>query len=292
MRLELARLAAVVIIAFSLFAPRAAAQNPDTMMPEQSAAKARQILQQLIDSLGGPSYLSIRESECTGRLAQFARTGELSGYDGFRDYWKYPDYNRTDYTIKTGRVLQFFLGGLVPDKKNRVIQLYAKDKGWTLDRNGVNEMAAPQIADFQEQVKRDIDNLLRLRLKEEGMTFRYGGSGIVDLKEVEWVEIVDRDERTFRLAIDRDSHLLVRSVVSTRDETTRERSEEVTLYSNFKPQDGVQTPLQVARERDGRRIFQAFYNMCKYNPGFSDDLFTKAFLEKLGSEAGVKKNKN
>jgi hypothetical protein len=168
--------------------------------------------------------------------------------------------------------------------------LFSGNQGWTMDKSGVSEQPATAITDFQEQVKRDIDNLLRLRLKEEGITFRYGGSGLVDLKPVDWVEIVDRDARTFRLAINRETHLLVRGVVVTRDENTRERTEEVTFYSTYQPRDGVETPLQIAREHDGRRIYQAFFSSCN-NPGFPSELFTKAALVQRYSEVG-KKNKD
>ncbi|GAC1622454.1 MAG: hypothetical protein NVS9B13_15270 [Candidatus Acidiferrum sp.] len=274
MRVKPSLIFVVFLLCVATLPPRAAAQNADTMMPEQSEAKARQIVKQLIDALGGEKYLSVRESDCEGRLAQFGHNGDLTGYVQFRDYWSYPDKNRTDYT-----------------KKGLIIDLYSGNQGWTMDKSGVSEQPATSITDFQEQIKRDIDNLLRLRLKEEGMTFRYGGSGLVDLKQVDWVEIVDRDARTFRLAINRETHLLVRGVVVTRDENTRERSEEVTFYSTYQPRDGVQTPLQIAREHDGRRIYQAFFSSCKYNPGFPADMFTKAALVQHYAEVG-KKNKD
>lgn len=274
MRVKLSAFLLATLILSPALPSRVAAQNADSMMPEQSAAKAKQLLNQLIDALGGEKYLSVRESDCEGRLAQFGHNGDLTGYVPFRDYWSYPDKNRTDYT-----------------KKGVIIDLYSGNQGWTMDKGGVSEQPATSITDFQEQVKRDIDNLLRLRLKEEGMTFRYGGSGLVDLKQVDWVEIVDRDARTFRLAINRENHLLVRGVVVTRDENTRERTEEVTFYSTYQPRDGVQTPLQIAREHDGRRIYQAFFSTCKYNPGFPAELFTKAALEQRYSEVG-KKNKD
>jgi hypothetical protein len=55
--------------------------------------------------------------------------------------------------------------------------------------------------------------------------------------------------------------------------------------------DGVWTPLQITLDRNGRRINQVFFQSCKYNPGFSEDFFTKAALDKRSSEVGVKKSK-
>jgi hypothetical protein len=269
--------ACTLLVVSSIFfpAPNSTAQNPDTLLPEQSAAKAKQILQQLTDALGGARYLNVRESACEGRLARFGHNGELTGYSNFKDYWGYPDKNRTDYS-----------------KKGVIINLYNGDKGWTLDRGGVAELPAPAVADFQELTKKDINNLLRFRIKEPDMIFRYGGQDIVDLKTVDWVEITDPEQRTFRLAVDRSSHFFVRTMIITEDQTTRERSVETSIYSNFQPIEGVQTPLQITSDRDGRRISQVFFTSCKFNPGLGGDFFTKAALEKRFSEVGSKKYKD
>jgi hypothetical protein len=265
-------LAAVVFAVICAASP--SAQNPDTLMPEASTAKAKQILQQLIDAFGGPTYLDIRDSDCEGRLARFGHNGELSGYTNFKDYWRYPDANRTDFS-----------------KKGVVINLYVGDKGWTLDKSGVSELSAASVADFQDQAKRDINNLLRMRLKEPGMTIRYGGTDIVDLKTVDWVDITDSDQRNFRLAVDRSSHLLARAVVSTPDESMNGRNVETNIYTNFQLMDGVRTAMQITTDRNGRRSSQVFFAICKYNSNLPGDLFTKAALEKRFSEVGSRKSK-
>jgi hypothetical protein len=266
--------AAALLLCTTWAAPRAQAQNPATMMPEESAAKAHQILGQLIQALGGQAYLNVRQSDCSGRLAEFAHNGDLNGYVRFKDYWLLPDKNRTDYA-----------------KKGNIVDLYAGNEGWTMDRGGVHEEPATAVADFQQQVQTDADNLLRFRLHEEGLEFRYGGPDIVDLKQVDWVEIVDREQRTFRIAVDRKTHLMVRCVVITRDESTRERTEQTTFYSDYHMQDGVMTALQLTRLRNGRRVFQAFYESCNYHPNFPPELFTKAGLEKRYDEVASKKDK-
>ncbi len=280
MRLRFAKKTNGFALAGALFAAlfvgilSAPAQNPDTLMPEASAAKGKQILQQLIDAFGGPTYLDIRDSDCEGRLARFGHNGELSGYTNFKDYWRYPDANRTDYS-----------------KKGVVINLYVGDKGWTLDKGGVSELSAASVADFQDQAKRDINNLLRVRLKEPGMTIRYGGTDIVDLKTVDWVDITDSEQRNFRLAVDRSTHLLARAVVSTPDETMNDRNVETNIYTNFQLMDGVRTALQITTDRNGRRVSQVFFTICKYNSGLPADLFTKAALDKRFSEVGSRKSK-
>lgn len=261
-----------------LLAPSGFAQNPDELLPETSVAKAKQLLQQLTDTLGGPAYLEVRESACEGRLARFGHTGDLTGLTNIKVYWHYPDKNRTDYS-----------------KKGVIINVYNGDRGWTLDRGGVSELSDLSVADFQAQVKKDIHNLLRLRLKEPGLTFHYGGTDILDLKTVDWVEITDTEQHIFRLALDQTSHLLVRSTVRVEDDLSHQRTEDTIIYSNYQRIDGVMTPLQITTDRDGRRLTQIFFTSCKYNPGLPDDFFTEAALQarfhKLGGKLGKEEKK-
>jgi len=281
-----------ILIACGFLAPRATAQNPDTMMPEQNVAKAKQVLADLINALGGPGYTEVRESQCEGRRALIGHNGELAGYIDFVDFRRYPDKARTEY-ISKGRntILKSLIGidGLDFAHGGIFITLYNGDRGWTFSRSGVDELPVTSVSEFQEQTKRNIDNLLRLRLKEPGMAIRFGGNDTVDLKQVDWVELTDSEERKFRVSVDRSTHFLVRAIVSTKDKEYDQIDDDTTIYSNYQLKDSVWMPLQISREHNGRRTAQIFYDTCRFNPGFPDDLFSKSSLQKHGSEAVLKK---
>lgn len=282
----------IAIFAALCFVPPIAAQNPETMMPEQSEAKGKQLLRDLISGLGGPGYTEVRESECTGRRALFGHSGDLTGYIGFNDFRHYPDKARIEY-IGHGRntILLSLIGldGLDFAHGGMVITLYNGDRGWSFDRSGVNELPVTSITDFQEQMKRNVDNLLRFRLNEPGLVIRFGGSDTVDLKQVEWVEVTDSEGRKFRLAIDRSTHQLDRAVVSTEDPENQQINDDTTIYTNYQLKDSAWTPMQVSREHNGRRVAQFFYDSCRYNPGFPQDLFSKDSLKTRGAELVSKK---
>ena len=70
--------------------PRALAQDDTVLLPEQSAAKAKAILEQAINALGGPTYLNVHDVTCIGRLSQFGHSGELNGFEHFIDYAQPP----------------------------------------------------------------------------------------------------------------------------------------------------------------------------------------------------------
>ena len=136
-------------------------------MPAESAAKAKEILQQAIQALGGTAYLNLHDATCEGRLSQFGHAGELNGFEKFVDYTIPPFKDRTENL-----------------PKRNIITVMNGDKGWTLDRGGVSDASGADVAHFEEDTKKDLDYILRTRIKEPNMVFRYAGPDIVDLKEV------------------------------------------------------------------------------------------------------------
>src|ERR1700683_3453334 len=89
-------LGALAIFAVSS-AVRVGAQNPDTIPAEESAARTKVILQQMISALGGTAYLNLHDSECSGRLAQFGQyTGELGADAPFHEIKMPPDKMRRE----------------------------------------------------------------------------------------------------------------------------------------------------------------------------------------------------
>ena len=269
------RVVAVILLgaAWLLTMPRGKAQD-EVLMPEQSAAKAKALIQQAIDALGGPAYLNVHDVTCTGKLSQFGHSGELNGFQTFIDYAVPPFKDRTENL-----------------PKRNLIEVYNGDKGWVLDRGGVSEAAVSDTARFQEDIKVDIDNVLRHRMHEPNMILRYAGPDVVDLKEADWVELIDSENRTIRIALARSTHLPIRKTVDTRNPNTQLRGEEIEYYSLYHPIDGVQTPFQITRERNGLKIYQVFFDKCQYNTNLSDSLFTKESLDQRWDKVGKKEKK-
>jgi hypothetical protein len=251
---------------------RAQQDNPTTMAPDANATKARELVKQMISALGGDAYLKVRDSDCSGRRANFGLSGDLTGYVLFHELRIYPDKSRLEYA-----------------KNAPIIDVFSGDEGWSLNKSGVEEADATAVAAFQGAMKTSVTNLIRSRLGEPGLSFHYGGTDIADLKPVDWLEISDSDDRLFRIALAQSTHLPVRSVVVTKNPSTNETSEDLTYYSQWQKLDGVQTPFQISRERDGKRYYQGFYSSCHYNTGLSPDLFTKANLEQRAQQKGLKK---
>ena len=268
----LAFLAIMVLAGAGLATPPAAvAQDSEILMPEQSAAKAKELLQQAVEALGGNAYLNVHDITCTGRIGSFDHSGELTGFGKFIDFAEPPFKERQENL-----------------PKRNIVEVYDGDKGWTLDRGGVSDAPKADLADFQETVQRDIDNILRHRVHEPDMVFRYAGRDTVDLRPVDWVELVDGGNRTIRIAFSTDSHLPIRKTVEARDPALRMTMEEIEYYSNYHPIGGIQTAFQITREKNGMKVFQVFFDKCEYNTALSDSLFTRQSLDERWSKIGKK----
>lgn len=265
MRLSPNRIFAVMILAGTSLACGtnvASAQDDQFLMPEQSEAKARELVQQAVEALGGSAYLNVKDVTCIGRLSSFDHSGDVTGFGKFIDYTQPPDKERQENL-----------------PKRNIISVFNGDKGWDLDRGGVSEAPQSDLADYKEDVQKDLDNILRHRVHEQGITLRYAGPDIVDLKQAQWIELVDSDDRTIRIAFADNTHLPIRKTVETRNPRTRFKTTEIEYYSNYHPMDGVQTPFQIARERNGIKVYQVFFDSCHYNTSVSDALFTKESLD-------------
>ena len=231
------------MVTLGILAPTAWGQHAEYMDPDKSAAKAKEILQQMIAGLGGQRFLQMKTSMCEGRRAQFGHNGETSGFIQAKTYWNYPDKLRVDF----GK-----------GKHRRSVSWgYGMDAGPRRSFGG----AATSVSDFQAALLRNVDYLLRVRLNEQGLLLRYGGNGIAELREVEWVEVTDSEDRTMKISMDKSSHLPIRTVVTSPDLETRERHEDVTIDSNYLEKDGVQLPMQISRQHDGRETGR--YVLCE-----------------------------
>ena len=257
------------------------------LLPDESAAKAKQLLQQVIMALGGQAYLNVHDSECAGRISQFGTVGDVAENTDFRQLWLLPDKNRTEYTTKSQHsFIQLVLGAgdLYLTHGGAIVTVFNGDQGWQLDKAGVSDDSEEMVKDFKEQLKSDMNNMLRARLKEPGVQATYAGPDLIDMKEAEWIEFTDRDHRNLRLGVDKLTHLPLRWVITTRDPETRVGAEVSTKYTQYMTLDGVKAPLSLEVTRNNRRVSQAFLSSCKFNSDINPELFTRAALEQRASQ--------
>jgi outer membrane lipoprotein-sorting protein len=238
---------AAVLAAASLLSPAAT--------PAQS--QARLLADQMVESLGGESFLQVREIHTAGRYFSFSK-GELSGADFFVDYIRFPDSERTEF----GR------------EKNKTITINKGTEGWLINtrEKQVEPQPAGQTEDFAIGFKTSFDYILRFVLNHPQSTIQSLGNEIIDFRRADVLEVRDPAKNLIRFYIDRTSKLPVKMQVRRANE--RDVREE--LFANWHRIDGIMTPMFVSRSTDGQKTMEIRLETAAYNSGLSDSLFTPA----------------
>lgn len=251
----------LALAAMVLWAAVATAQEP---LSTPAFDKGRQILEQTVEALGGEAFLNVTDIDREGRLYNFGRGELASPGEKFRDYVKFPGKEWLE------------LG-----KDGKIVYLNNGEEGWELDRQGIREQTPEAIANFHRANKRDLEYLLRFRLREEGMQTYYLGMEFVDNRRAHLVELVDGDGESYKLYIDARNYLPMQLHTRRRDPASGERVPEVEYYGKYVMLQGVNTPLQLSRERVGLRTLEVFFDAEKvrYNTGIDDAFFTRENLE-------------
>ena len=106
------------------------------------------------------------------------------------------------------------------------------------------------------------------------MGFESRGIELFNNVPVDVVEIYDQDNRTVTVYFEQSSHFPVRQMWFRRNAVSRERDEEVTVFSKFRETKGVKWPWVTMRERNGERIYEIFCESVEMDTGVGDEKFT------------------
>lgn len=241
-----------------------------SMAQAQQEPKAKQIVEQSLQALGGQKFLALRSREETGRMYGFARS-RMSGMaravvmTEFAGEWTpgaYPVKERVNFFRKD------------PDKVDYWYLFDGKARTEVTFR-GVRPFPPGLTRRYLESMSGNPLLLMRFRLKEPGLALRYLGSDIIENTPVEKVEFYfESDERAVEVAFHRDTKLPMRATQKWRNPTTRDVTDEVITLAKYKSVKGVQWPFNIVRERDGEKDFEFFADTVEIDVTFPAGTFT------------------
>ena len=263
-------IAAGVVLAFLLGAanvarlragqnPAAAPSNPapsnSTPPPSRIDPKAQQILDRVIQVLGGPAFLKVKRLTTRGRIFSI-RNEATSGYAPFESYVEYPDKRRFSY-----------------GKKPPVVLINNGDQAWELDRMGQTSQLEEQLRRWKVSTYYSLENLLRLRIHEPGVLVQMGGVDFLDNVATQSLNMVDAQATEVKLDLNRQTLIPVSVTYRVHDPKTGEWNDFADVYSEYKNIDGVMTPMHIARFIDGDRVSEVFRSFAHYDDDYPATYF-------------------
>ena len=246
---------------------------PAACMRAQTAnvRRGREIVDLVVQALGGPKFLAMEDRTEAGRMYSFYRE-QLRGLSKATLYTRYltPPEGPPDGKVYTRERQSFYREA----KKEDYAILFDEQNGWNITFRGASPLAPDAVARYRDTTLRNIFYILRQRLKEPGLIIEFSGSEVVDNIPVQRVTFTDSDNTSVAADFHTSTHLPVRQVFYRRDPITRERRQELTRFDKYRDVGGVMWPFNLQRERDGERIFQLYSEQVTINNSLTDDLFT------------------
>lgn len=242
----------------ALFLPvYSTAQNPPnlTERPAIINPKAQAILDKTIQALGGPAFLSFKSLTTTGRAFAIADE-QTAGLAPFESFVEYPDKRRFTY-----------------GKKLPVVLINNGDKGWEIDRYGTISQKGEERRRWQLANRYSMENILRVRIHEPGILVQEAGEDFVDQVAVRMVSMVDAQQAQLTLSVHRSTYLPVRLAYHVLNPITKDWDDYVDVYGDYKPIQGIQTPMHITRFLNDERVAEIYRNSAKYNESYPAGTF-------------------
>lgn len=221
-----------------------------------NAAKAKSIIEQGIQALGGQAYLTIRDRETQGRGYGF-HSGRPTGAGGlFWSFWEFPDKERVELT-----------------KERDIAELYVGKKAWEITYKGPRAIDQKDLDDYLRRRKFSIDTILRTWVNDPGVVMLFEGNAIAAQHPAVRVTMVNSQNESVTLYFDTDTHLPVKKTFEWRDPVDRQKNLEEEVYENYRPISGVMAPFNITRFFNGDMTSQRFLNSVTINQELDQAMF-------------------
>ena len=223
---------------------------------QTNARKARALLDQAIQALGGQAFLTIHDKQEEGRTYSFYHGRPTSNGVLFWRFVEYPNKERIEVT-----------------KQRDVAYLYVGDKGYEVTYKGSHAVEKKDLEDYLRRRGYSLDTLLREWINDPGVALFYDGNALAGNLPAEQITLINSKDEAVQLFLDVETHLPIKKSYTWRDPVDKERNVEEEIYDNYRPVQGVMTAYGFTRYFNGDMQSQRFVNAAHYNAGLNEAMF-------------------
>jgi hypothetical protein len=227
--------------------------------------RGRQLVEKIIDALGGDAFRNMRTRTETGRAYSFYRE-QLTGLSLARIYTRYQDAGDASGLRESQR--QVF------GKKQDDAVIFLSTEAYEVTFRGAKPLADDRVKQFRETTLHDVFYVLRERVHEPGVEFEADEKDVIENQPVQILDIYDAEDRKTRAWINSDTFLPVKQSFRRWDPIIKDWRDEVTRYSKYREvTNRVMWPFATERERDTEKIFEMYSEKVTVDDPLADNLF-------------------
>ncbi len=236
--------------------PAGAPSTPAIPVDQENASKAKKLIQQAIDALGGQTFLTIRDREQQGRGYSFHHGRPNGGGSVFWSFSEFPDKERVEIT-----------------KERDIAELYIGNKGYEITYKGPRPIEQKDLDDYLRRRHFSLDTVLRNWVNDPGVVLLFEGNAIAAQHPALQVTLINSKNESVTLYFDVDTHLPVKKSFEWRDPVDRQKNLEEEVYENYRAVSGIMAPFNVTRYFNGDMTSQRFLNSVTINQGLDPAMF-------------------
>jgi hypothetical protein len=222
-------------------APQAEASAPAVSPDQENARKAKAVIEQGIQALGGQVYLTIRDREQQGRTFAFHHGRSSGNGVEFWSFSEFPDKERIELT-----------------KQRDIAELYVGNKAWEITYKGARPIEEKDRLDYLRLRRFSLDTVLRTWVNDPGVVLLFEGPAIAAQHPAQQVTLINAQDESVTLYFDSDTHLPVKKSFSWRDPVDKQKNLEEEIYENYRQVSGIMAPYNVTRYFNGDMARQRF----------------------------------
>jgi hypothetical protein len=238
-----------------------------TQQAEDEAAKnarqARNVLDAMVQALGGQAWLDIKNRTEHGHVAGFFHGQPDVGTTEILEFHSWPDKDRVDVT-KHRDYLQFFVGR----------------EGWEVTYHGKKAIPQEQVDDYLRRRDHSIEMAVKVWLKDPKTILVFEGQHLVERHLADQVTLISPENEAVTILTDVETHYPLRRSFEWRDPTYHDKNVDAEEYDDWHVLGGFPTALRVSRIKNDEMVRQFYVDWVKYNQDLGADFFSVEAAEK------------
>ena len=223
---------------------------------QESSRKARALIEQGIQALGGQAYLNLHDMQQEGRTYSFHHGEPTSNGILFWRFLEYPDKERIEVT-----------------KQRDVAYLYVGEKGYEITFKGPHEIEKKDLEDYLRRRRLSLDTILRTWVNDPTVALFFDGNALAGNLAAEKVTLINAKNEAVSIFFDIDSHLPIKKSYSWRDPVDKDRNLEEEIFDNYRPLQGVMINWGFTRYFNGDMQTERFVSAVHINQNVNPAMF-------------------
>ncbi|HVC46359.1 MAG TPA: hypothetical protein VND90_03850 [Terracidiphilus sp.] len=237
---------AVALLAALLSGPMTA--RAQDAAADQNAAKARAVLNEMVQALGGEKWLNLKNEMFRGHIAAFFHGQPDLGTTQVWQFHQWPDHDRIEVT-KHRDVVDFFIG----------------NEGWEVTYRGKAPLPKDIVDEFLRRRAHSIETAVKVWMKDPKTILIFEGQHMANRHMGDQVTLIAADNQAITILADTQTHLPIESSFQWRDPVYHDKNTETEDYTDYHVVDGLPAPFTISRTKNGEMTREFFVTEVQFN---------------------------